>query len=179
MNTIYQSQKSARDLESRLAGFDREASEAMRARRRNGLLNRLFPNEQEKMAVAHQLQTVKSEYEFRRNAIELLRKTQLRAMDDMLKDYLVKYEAPRKRELSEFILEQKVQMEDRLMELTEAFNDRVTLAWENADRQKIPALRERSLIHVDNVIQSYHDMVERLQNQFSELVEETVRKYGV
>lgn len=175
---IQKAQRSGRDLETKLAVIDQEATEGAMVRRNGGLMSRLFPDQIQREAARHRLTVAQSEYEFKETALRVLRDTQLQAMREMCKDQLIKWEMPRKRELTEFVMEQKIQLEHRLMALNDEINDRIMHAYEKAEKIPIPALQERAVEQVYATIDSYHEMAGRLQKQFQDIINEAARRYS-
>jgi len=179
MTDHYQIQKRDRNLEDKLAALDQQACSGAVMKHKETFLSRLFPNELQREAARHRTRLIQTEFRFREETFEILRSTQIQAIKEMCKDHLIKCDTPRKRELAEFVMEEKSRLEDKLMNLTEDFHARITRAYESAEKLPIPELKNRAMDRIYETIDSYHTMSSQLQQRFQRIIDDAARRYDI
>ena len=164
------------DVVSKVVMIDKKAEElALQGGPREGFINKLFPSTIEREKVKHELKLSATENEFREKALKIAREAQLLAIEEMYNDFLAKGKTSIRRERAGYILEQKVILERKIIELSDEFNQAIIEAYEKADKIKINFLREQYLEELNGSIESFHSLGKQLKDQFQNIINEGVK----
>ncbi len=162
------------DVVAKLNQIDQHAVSTVVTESNHGLMMRLFPTKRQRDAVRHELSLAKTEWEFREKAIKIARDAQLLAITEMHNDFLIKGKTGIRRERTEFVLDQKIRLENELMKAADDFNQRVMTAYQNAEKITVPRLKEKYLELIDDSIESFHSLAHQLKHQFQNILNEGV-----
>lgn len=158
-----------------MAEIDQQASSSVMYRKHDTLLKRLFPSRIQRENGEHLLRMARTEHEFRETALKIARDAQLKSIEEMYNDYLVRGKTTIRRERAEFVLEQKNMLEDRLMTLSDQFDLRVLQAYKKAELIPNEKLKSKKLEMIDDAIESYHSLTQQLQEEFQNILNEGVK----
>ncbi len=162
-------------IQSKVREIDQQATGSVLVTKNQSFLKRLFPSKLYRDSAEHELRLADTEFEFREKALKVAREAQLQSIQEMFNDYLVKGKTQIRRGRAEFVLDQKIRLERTMMKATDDFNDKVTVAYEKADKISIPELKKKNIELIHDTIESYHALILELQAQFQSILSEGVQ----
>ncbi|MDM8523751.1 hypothetical protein QUF80_10305 [Desulfococcaceae bacterium HSG8] len=160
-------------IQAKVREIDQQASNS--ASVRQSFLRRLLPSKLQREGAEHELRLAGTEYSFREKALEIARDAQLQSIREMYEDFLIKGKTHVRRERAEFVLEQKIYLENILIKATDDFNAKMTETYEKAEKIAIPELKKKNIELIYDTIDRYHALVASLQDQFQNILNEGVK----
>lgn len=176
-NAIYQVQseidKSADNVDSveRLAGRRETYLETLRVE----FLRKLFPNGIAAEKIKGEIELIKSEYEFRKRALELIRKHQLQALQEVYNQYLVQGKADIRRNTMEFMLQKRLELETVLDAKYNEFIESRIFQYEKADKIPVQSLKKMEIERLDDATIGFKNLADKLVREFERIVEEAIK----
>lgn len=142
--------------------------------KREGLLARLFPDEKQREIIKGELALVKTEYEFRKRALNTLRETQLQALTETCNQYLTRDKAARRKDTAIYLLHKKEELVDELNTIFERFMKLMKEKYQQMEIETIPILQQVRQDKLEKDINDFMELQEKLINKFQRLVDEEV-----
>ncbi|QTA81763.1 Uncharacterized protein dnl_41120 [Desulfonema limicola] len=170
----YQIKANNDPIRDKMAEIDDHVASCVYVKKNQSFLKKLFPDKDQREAAEHELRLSHTEFNFRERALEIARNAQLRAIEEMYNDYLVRGKIPIRRERSEFILEQKKMLENRLMQLVNEFENSLVAEYERAENISIPSLKNRKFDMLEKTIENYYELIDKLRDHFREILDQGV-----
>lgn len=139
---------------------------------RETFMTRLFPSAAQKAIAEGELALKVTEYQFRRDALEIARRTQLDSLKEACNQYLVGQKAEARQQIASFLLEKTAELQDRLDNTFETFivsMDKKMAAAERIEREAIRNIRVQQLqrdLEEFAILQG--DLADRLRSIVSE-----------
>ncbi|MEE4357083.1 MAG: hypothetical protein V2I97_11495 [Desulfococcaceae bacterium] len=172
--THYEIRKGDDNIQDKMTDIDRHVSTCVYVNNNKSFLKKLFPDKRQRENAEHDLRLARTEFDFREKALGIARDAQLQAIQEMYNDYLVRGKIPIRRERAEFVLEQKMMLENRVSILSQEFETSLMKNYEQAEKIHIPSLKSRKMQMLDDTIDEYFNLVDQLRNSFKEILDEGV-----
>jgi hypothetical protein len=121
---------------------------AANIQKRDTFMARFFPDAAQRAAAAGELALVTTEYQFRREALEIARRTQVESLKETCNQYLIGQKAEIRQQVASFLLDKTYELQERLDRTFTAFMesmDTKMTAAEAIQRESIRNLRMQQL----------------------------------
>ncbi len=142
--------------------------------RERTLLQRYFPDRQQRQIEMARHKTVKARYEFLMKAMQIDHQAQLQGIQEMYNDFLIKGKAQIRKDRDEFFQNQLEILMSSLTRKSQEFSERLSTAYQELERIKIPILRERQEQLLLKVSEGYYATAERLMTNFRNILNEEI-----
>lgn len=143
--------------------------------RSSGFLG-LFPNEEQKLSKEHHLKELEQGFHYRQDALKLAISTKLQSVEEMCNHVLVTGKGNIRRQRQEFFATERLALEQKLDSIIDLFNNDIEKRYGKLDEIKHPKLRELEENRLDKKVQSFHDMIDQLIGEFTNIINEGVKK---
>jgi hypothetical protein len=150
--------------------------EAVMAAHRVSFVRRLFPNEEDRVVRAHELDQINSGFEFRRRALQMAVETKLQAMEEMCNHVLVTGKSEIRRQRQEFFADQRLRLQVAMNDCADRFNQDLERRLGELERYKNPYLRKREEQRLLAVVDQFHAMLAQLAEDFLSIIQEGVHR---
>lgn len=142
--------------------------------KREGFLQRFFPDAATRAVIRGELALIKDEFEFRKRALEKVRETQIQSLTEHCNQYLVREKAAIRSSTAAFLLEKKLELENKINSLFEEFITRMEVSMAKAETIQNPTLKRVRQTQLENAIEDFADLQSRLVDQFQKIISEGV-----
>ncbi|KOR38122.1 hypothetical protein AM228_02900 [Planktothricoides sp. SR001] len=142
--------------------------------KREGFLQRFFPDAATREVIRGELALVKDEFEFRKRALEKVRETQIQSLTEHCNQYLVREKAAIRSETAAFLLDKKMELEKKINYLFEEFIARMEVQMAQAELIANPTLKRVRQNQLEKSVEDFGDLQNRLVDQFQRIVSEGV-----
>lgn len=151
--------------------------EAMQ-RGQSRLLTRLFPNDLDRALRQHELEQVKTGFEYRQRALRMAVETKLQAVEEMCNQVLVTGKGEIRRQRQEFFAEQKLRLQETMNGCAERFHAEMERRFQALDKMRVEHIRQREEERLVRAVDEFHDMLEQLGADFLAIIHEGVSSRG-
>jgi hypothetical protein len=134
---------------------------------------RLFPNAEQRESQLWELVLVKTEYQARRDALEVVHRTQLESLKESCNHYLVGQKAEVRQQVASFLLAKTVELQDSLDRI---FNDFIVAmdakmtAAEKIDQEELRRIR---MLQLDRDLENFAILQAELIDRFRRIVSDS------
>ncbi len=142
--------------------------------KREGFLQRFFPDAATRAVIRGELALIKDEFEFRKRALAKVRETQIQSLTEHCNQYLVREKAAIRSETAAFLLEKKMDLENKINSLFEEFIARMEVQMAQAETIQNPTLKRVRQTQLEKAIEDFADLQNRLADQFQKIISEGV-----
>jgi Glu-tRNA(Gln) amidotransferase subunit E-like FAD-binding protein len=142
--------------------------------KRNGILQRLFPDETRRAVVQGELSLVKAEFEFRKKVLCVIRETQLQALQENCNQFLARGKATVRAETAKFILAEFHKLQQDMDDIYEEFMSEIAKKWTEAENTESEYLRNIKEGKIDRDLERFAEIYEQLVTRFQNLLNEGV-----
>lgn len=142
--------------------------------KREGFLQRFFPDAATRAVIRGELALIKDEFEFRKRALEKVRETQIQSLTEHCNQYLVREKAAIRSETAGFLMEKKLHLDNQLNSLFDEFITRMEVQMSQAENIQNPTLKRVRQTQLEKAIEDFADLQSRLVDQFQRIVSEGV-----
>lgn len=146
--------------------------------RERTMLQKVFPNRQQRYIDLAKHKTVKARYEFQLRAIQIAHEAQLQAIQEMYNDFLVQGKAKIRKDRAEFF---QAQMDNLLTTLTtksQEFINRMHSAYQQLNNIQVEGLKKRQEKLMNSIADGYYETVEKLITAFQRILDEEIQSPG-
>jgi len=147
--------------------------------RERTLLQKVFPDRQQRFIELAKHKTVKARYEFQLRAVQIAHEAQLQAIQEMYNDFLVQGKAKIRKDRAEFFQQQFEALMNTLAGRSQDFSQRIKLAYQQVESISVESLRKRQERLIDTIADSYYDTVEKLIDSFQRILDEEIHNPGM
>jgi hypothetical protein len=120
--------------------------------KRQGFLQRFFPDAGTRAAVEGELALVKDEFEFRRRALQKVRGTQIQSLTEHCNQYLVREKADIRSSTAAFLMAKKLELENNLDSIFEEFLTQMEVKMAQAEAIQKPQIKRGASSPIRKVI---------------------------
>jgi len=142
--------------------------------KRQGFLQRFFPDAGTRAAVEGELALVKDEFEFRRRALQKVRGTQIQSLTEHCNQYLVREKADIRSSTAAFLMAKKLELENNLDSIFEEFLTQMEVKMAQAEAIQNPRLKEVRQAQLEKSLADFADLQNCLVDQFQKIISEGV-----
>lgn len=142
--------------------------------KRQGFLQRFFPDAGTRAAIEGELALVKDEFEFRRRALQKVRETQIQSLTEHCNQYLVREKAAIRSDTAAFLMSKKLELENNLYSISEEFLTRMESQMAQAEAIQNPILKQVRQTQLEKSVEDFVDLQNRLVDQFQRIISEGV-----
>jgi hypothetical protein len=142
--------------------------------KRQGFLQRLFPDAGTRAAMQGELALIQDEFAFRRRALEKVRETQIQSLTEHCNQYLVREKAEIRQATATFLLQKKLDLEKELDNIFEEFIARMEIKLKEAEAIPNPILKRVREVKLEESINTFIELHSNLVDQFQRIVSEGV-----
>lgn len=137
-----------------------------------GFLSKLFP-EEKKMAIALlELQSIKSEFEFKAKALEMVRQSQIQAIKEQCNAYLFEKKASARGYTTTNFAKKTQELMDELEGINNKFFDSVGRRMQQIEKAPHPMLKQKLERDLENDIMNFPKLIATLKERFNSIVSE-------
>lgn len=140
------------------------------------LLRRLFPGELERIVHAHELEQIKTGFDYRRRLVQMAVETKLQAVEEMCNHLLVTGKSEIRRERQEFFASQSLKLQTAMDECAEAFNRQIDGRFQRLDSLRNDYLRGREEERLLKSVDQFHAMLDELATEFGSIIHEGINR---
>ncbi|MEY3869791.1 MAG: hypothetical protein RLZZ338_3682 [Cyanobacteriota bacterium] len=142
--------------------------------KRQGFLQRFFPDAGTRAAIQGELALIKDEFEFRRRALQKVRETQIQSLTEHCNQYLVREKAAIRNDTAAFLMSKKLELEKNLDFIFEEFLTHMEVKMAQAEAMKNLRLKEVRQAQLEKSLEDFADLQSRLVDQFQKIISEGV-----
>ncbi|HYN77478.1 MAG TPA: hypothetical protein VES73_06775 [Lamprocystis sp. (in: g-proteobacteria)] len=142
------------------------------------LFARLFPGEAERALRTHELDQLKTGFEYRQRALRMAVETKLQAVEELCNQVLVTGKGEIRRKRQEFFAEQKLQLQQSMNACTERFHVEMERRFDALEALRNAHIRAREEQRLERAVDEFHDMLEQLGADFLAIIHEGVSSRG-
>jgi hypothetical protein len=150
----------------------RVTQSAANIERRQTFLDRFFPDAAQRAAASGELALVKTEYQFRREALEIARRTQVESLKEACNQYLVGQKAEIRQQVASFLLDKTHELQERLDKTFTAFLDSMEEKMTAAEAIKRDSIRELRMAQLERDMLEFAALQAELADRFRRIVSE-------
>lgn len=140
------------------------------------LIRRLFPGELERIVRAHELEQIKTGFDYRRRILHMAVETKLQAVEEMCNHLLVTGKSEIRRERQEFFAGQSLKLQVAMDECAEAFNRQIDNRFQRLDTLRHEHLRRKEEERLLKAVEQFHDMLDELASEFVAIIHEGISR---
>ncbi len=144
--------------------------------RERTLVQKLFPDRQQRQIEVARHKTVKARYQFLMKAMQLDHQAQLQGIQEMYNDFLIKGKAKIRKDRAEFFQHQLEILMTNLTSKSQDFSERIGVSYQKLDAIKVSFLKERQEQLIQNVVEGYYETAEKLIDNFRNILNEEIHK---
>jgi hypothetical protein len=142
--------------------------------KRQTFLARIFPDSSQRAAAAGELALVTTEYQFRREALEIARRTQVESLKETCNQYLVGQKAEIRQQVASFLLEKTHELQESLDATSTAFMDSMDAKMTAAEAIERESIRNVRMQQLERDMYAFSDLQNELADRFRRIVSEGV-----
>ncbi|MBE9146494.1 hypothetical protein [Planktothrix mougeotii] len=142
--------------------------------KRQGFVQRLFPDAGTRAAIQGELALIKDEFAFRRRALEKVRETQIQSLTEHCNQYLVQEKAEIRQATATFLLQKKLELEKNLDSISEEFFTRMEIKMREVEAIQNPILKQVRETQLEKSIADFVELQNHLVDQFQRIISEGV-----
>ncbi len=147
-----------------------------RNNRRSRFMRRLFPDDTAQVVYEHQLEQVKTGFEYRRRALHMAVETRLQAIEELCNHVLVTGKSEIRRQRQEFFADQMLKLQRVMDECAEQFHLQTERRFERLEQYRNEHLRLKEEERLMRSVDQFHAMLEELGREFMEIIHEGVKR---
>jgi endonuclease III-like uncharacterized protein len=168
-----------RDLDNASAPIEKVVDQSHKALdqaldRRDSFLQKLFPNEVTREIIKGELALVKTEFEFRKKALEKVRETQVQSLTEVCNQYLVRQKAEIRANTAQFLMSKALELQQEMDRLLDKFIAQMEVNFEKLDSIKNPILRKTRELQLERDLEGFANQQALLMERFQRIVSEGV-----
>jgi endonuclease III-like uncharacterized protein len=168
-----------RDLDNASAPIEKVVEQSHKALdqaldRRDSFLQKLFPNQATREIIKGELALVKTEFEFRKIALEKVRETQIQSLTEVCNQYLVRQKAEIRGNTAQFLMSKAVELQQEMDRLLEQFMAQMEINFEKLESIKNPILRKTRELQLERDLEGFMEQQALLMERFQRIVSEGV-----
>lgn len=141
---------------------------------RDTFLCRLFPSPTQKAAAEGELALVKSEYEFRREALEIARRTQVDSLKEACNQYLIGQKAEARQQIASFLLEKTADLQESLDRTFKNFATAMDQKMAEAELIERKSIRDIRVRQLERDLEEFGYLQADLADRFRRIVSEGI-----
>jgi hypothetical protein len=142
--------------------------------KRETFLAKLFPDPVQRAAKMGELEIIKTEFEFRKKALAMVRETHVQALRETCNQYLVKAKAAGRAETASFLMRKAQELQEELDGILERFIASVEKKTQSLQLTTNLTLQKKMEQDLDKEIHEFIDMKDKLVKKFRRIVDEGV-----
>ena len=142
--------------------------------KREGFLVRLFPDAKQREIIKGELALVKTEYDFRKRALDTLRETQLQVLTETCNQLLIQFKTERRATTAQFLLHKKEELTRELDMIFERFMKLMEAKCKSIENEPNSLLRRVREDKLDKDLSDFMNLHDKLTDKFNHLVDEEV-----
>ncbi|MGB8691440.1 MAG: hypothetical protein WCD53_29525 [Microcoleus sp.] len=142
--------------------------------KRQGFLQRFFPDAGTRAAIEGELALVKDEFEFRRRALQKVRETQIQSLTEHCNQYLVREKADIRSSTAAFLMSKKLELEKNLDFIFEDFLTQMEVKMAQAEATQNPSVKEVRQAKLQKSLEDFVALQNCLVDQFQRIISEGV-----
>jgi hypothetical protein len=146
--------------------------------RERTMLQKVFPNRQQRYIDLAKHKTVKARYEFQMRAIQVAQEAQLQAIQEMYNDFLVQGKAKIRKDRAEFFQGQMDTLLTSLTNKSQEFTNRMHTAYQQLSNIQVEGLKKRQEKLINSIADGYYETVEKLIKSFQRILDEEIQSPG-
>ncbi|MBE2294542.1 MAG: hypothetical protein IAF00_06300 [Phycisphaerales bacterium] len=146
------------------------------SRAHNNLLRRLFPGELERVVYDHELEQIKTGFDYRQRLLHMAVETKLQAVEEMCNHLLVTGKSEIRRERQEFFAGQSLKLQAAMDECTDTFNQQIDGRFQRLDNLRNDYLRHKEEDRLLKAVEQFHAMLEELAAEFVAIIHEGISR---
>ena len=146
--------------------------------RERTLLQKVFPDRQQRHIELAKHRTVKARYAFQMRAIQIAHEAQLQGIQEMYNDFLVKGKAKIRKDRAEFFQSQMEALLTTVSVKSQDFTERMRGAYQHLDSITVEKLKDRQERLIDNIADGYYETMEKLIKNFQGILDEEIHDAG-
>lgn len=143
--------------------------------RRASLLERLFPNERQRALAQAEVELVRTEVDFRKRCLALVRESQLQSAEGLFNDYLIREKADIRSERAKFLLAKRHEVQVEFDHRYKEFNSHMEARYEEADKIRNEKIRDLEIERLDDSLLGFKATGDQLLAEFEAIISEQVR----
>ncbi len=144
--------------------------------RERTLVQKLFPDRQQRQIEIARHKTVRARYEFLMKAMQIDHQAQLQGIQEMYNDFLIKGKAKIRKDRAEFFQHQLEILMTNLTSKSQDFGERIGVSYQKLDAIEVPFLKDRQEQLIQNVVEGYYETAEKLIDNFRNILNEEIHK---
>ncbi len=134
------------------------------------LFQRFFPDERRMAVIKGELQLVKTEFEYRQKAFEIVRKTQIESLEEICNQYLQQGRVATRSDTALFLMKKSAELQEELERLSDNFMESMDRRIEKIQQLNSLNLRQKRMEQIDNDIDTFMDLQTHILKQFQQVV---------
>ncbi len=138
------------------------------------LIRRLFPGELERVVREHEMEQIKTGFEYRRRIVHMAVETKLQAVEEMCNHLLVTGKSEIRRERQEFFAGQSLKLQVAMDECADAFNRQIDNRFQRLDTLRHEHLRRKEEERLLKAVEQFHTMLDELASEFVAIIHEGI-----
>jgi len=140
------------------------------------VLRRLFPGELERIVHTHELEQIKTGFDYRRRIVQMAVETKLQAVEEMCNHLLVTGKSEIRRERQEFFAGQSLKLQAAMDECADAFNQQIDNRFQRLDNLRHEYLRRKEEERLLKAVEQFHEMLDELGSEFVAIIHEGISR---
>lgn len=145
-------------------------------RAHDNLIRRLFPGELERVVHVHELEQIKTGFDYRQRILHMAVETKLQAVEEMCNHLLVTGKSEIRRERQEFFAEQSLKLQVAMDECADAFNQQIDGRFQRLASVQHEYLRHKEEERLLKGVDQFHAMLDELATEFASIIHEGINR---
>ena len=145
---------------------------AVNIQKREGVLARFFPDAGQRAAAAGELRLIETEYQFRKEALEIARRTQVESLKETCNQYLIGQKAEIRQQVAAFLLDKTYELQERLDQTNDKFIESMEIKMKKAESIEREILRRVRMDQLEQDWLEFADLQTDLANRFRRIISE-------
>jgi hypothetical protein len=141
---------------------------------RNTFMARIFPNAAQRAAAEGELTLVNTEYQFRRDALEIARRTQVESLKEACNQYLVGQKAEVRQQIASFLLDKTAELQESLDKTFTDFATSMDKKMAEAEAIERDLIRNVRIQQLERDFQEFAALQGDLADRFRRIVSEGI-----
>ncbi|MEI6430256.1 MAG: hypothetical protein WCO45_18015 [Pseudanabaena sp. ELA607] len=143
--------------------------------RRKSFLERLFPDPRTKIIVEGEIGLLKSEFAFRRAALEKVRSGQIQSLSERINEYLEREKAGIRAERAAFLMEKRRSLQETMESEFDKFITHMVTQYEKVEGIKVKKLKDLKMEQLDRDCLGFAAFQETLMKDFENIISASER----
>lgn len=146
-----------------------------RNRKRNSFLSMFIQDEESRKEMLRQIDIAATEFEFRKQALILIRKSQMQALNEACNQYVLQGKANLRVEMGKFVVTKAEELRQHIDDKSAKYVKRLELMLEDVENIKNKRIKEKRIEQLEEAFEDFANLQKQLYDKFVHILKEEIK----